>query len=120
MEDLSTGMIADIVIIAGIIAAYGKAFGAEHEWFAEVVIKSFGLRSRYKPAANVLTSVTVSLLIGTVLALHADNWFIVPLAGIAGLYTSRKAAEVHDTKKAAEGSAEPEQPVALAAPRRFQ
>lgn len=106
MAELSDSTIAQFVIMAGLIAAYRSAFGAQQEQFTEVVVKALAVKSRYKPAVNVLTSIAVALCIGLVLALHS-TWQVVPIAAIAGLYASTKAAAVHDEKAA---TTEPEAP----------
>lgn len=101
MEELSNSIIANIVIITGIIAGYRAAFGAQQAEFTDVAIKLFNVRSRFKPAVNVATSIGVALCIGGVLALYS-SWEVLPIAAIAGLYASTKAAQVHDEKKPAE------------------
>ena len=99
MADLSNEVIAQFVIIAGIVAAYREAFGLQQSEFTEVVVKAFAVKSRYKPAANVATSVLVAIAIGAVIAHAAGAWEVLPISAIAGLYASTKAAAVHDEKK---------------------
>lgn len=112
MTEFSDETIAQFVILAGLIAAYRSAFGAQQEQFTEVVIKAFNVKSRYKGAVNVATSIAVSIAIGSVLAIFS-NWLVIPIAAIAGLYASTKAAEVHDAKKPVDVPPTPVQPRTL-------
>ena len=112
MAELSDNLISLIAVVTLVIAAYQGAFGPRQAELSEVVIKAFGVKSRYKPAVNALTSVAVALIVGGVLAMEA-GWKVLPIAALAGLLASTKAAEVHDAKKATE----PEAPATT--PRRF-
>jgi len=99
MEDISNSLISFVAVVGLVIAAYQGAFGARQAEISEVVIKALDVKSRYKPAVNAVTSVLVALVVGGVLAMEA-GWKVLPIAALAGLLASTKAAEAHDAKKA--------------------
>lgn len=99
MEDISNSLISFVAVVGLVIAAYQGAFGTRQAEISEVVIKAFDVKSRYKPAVNMATSIVVSLAVGGVLAMEA-GWRVLPIAALAGFLASMKAAEAHDAKKA--------------------
>lgn len=112
MEEISNSLVAQIGFIVLAIAAYSEAFGARQSEITEAVVQGFKVQKRYKPAVNILTSVGVATVIGSVLAIYA-NWQVIPIAALAGLMASTKAAEVHDAKKPVDVPPTPVQPRTL-------
>lgn len=95
MDAISDNLIAYFGILVLVIAAYRDAFGDAHVQFTDAIIKALRVPSRYKPLANMATSVTVALLVGGVLALSA-GWEVLPVAALVGLFASARAATIHD------------------------
>ena len=100
MEDISNSLVAQIGFIVLAIAAYSEAFGARQAEITEAVIQGFKVPKRFKPGINIVTSVLIATVIGSVLAIYA-SWQVIPIAALAGLMASTKAAEVHDAKTVA-------------------
>lgn len=97
MDEITNAITNNIGILALLAVTYGEAFGGKQSEITNAVIKAFGVKSRYKPAVNMLASIAVAALIGAVLAIYS-TWSVVPLMAIAGLLAGTKAAQVHDTK----------------------
>jgi len=106
MEDISNSLVAQIGFIVLAIAAYSEAFGARQAEITEAVIQGFRVQKRFKPGINIVTSVLVASIIGSVLAIYA-SWQVIPIAALAGLMASTKAAEVHDAKTIGKKEASP-------------
>lgn len=99
MDELANLLTSQFVIIVALVAGYQSAFGPRQTEITEAVIQAFSVPKRYKPLVNIVASVVVATLIGLVLAVYT-NWQVIPIAAIAGLLASTKAAEVHDAQKA--------------------
>lgn len=97
MDEITSAITNNIGILALLAVTYGEAFGPKQVEINNAVIKGFSVRSRYRPAANMVTSIVVAATIGAVLAMYS-TWEVIPLMGLAGLLAGTKAAQVHDEK----------------------
>ncbi len=98
MEQAIQGMLNSIGIIGLLAITFGETFGPRQAQITEAVIRSMKVKSHMKPAANIITSIVIGLLIGGLLAIFS-GWVAIPIMAMAGLLAGTKAAEVHDAKK---------------------
>jgi hypothetical protein len=99
MDALSTDLLAFVVVLGAIAMGYGKFFGPHQTEVTNVFCEAFVVNSRFKPLMNLTVGITMGLGITATAAYYLDNWSILPIGVLAGIFASNEAAKVHDARE---------------------
>lgn len=98
MDEAIQNILNNLGIIGLLAVTFGETFGPRQAQISEAVIRAAKVKSAYKPAVNIVTSIIIATLLGGLLAIYA-GWEAIPIMALSGLLAGTKAAEVHDAKK---------------------
>lgn len=98
MDEAIQNILNNLGIIGLLAVTFGETFGPRQTQISEAVIRAGKVKSAYKPAVNIVTSIIIAVMLGGVLAIYA-GWQSIPIMALAGLLSGTKAADVHDARK---------------------
>lgn len=98
MDDTTIGAITNAISVLGLLSiTYGKFIGKRQTNLVQAIIDGMQVKSRYRPAVNFITGVGIAIALSLFLAVWLDNWNILVIGIVAGMFASEEAADVHDT-----------------------
>lgn len=99
MESNVAALIAAVTVIVGLSVTYAKTFGSYQERLTEIVVETFAVPTRYKPATNLGVGLVLTSIVTVVAAYSISTALVIPAGVIAGLFASVEAQRVHDEGK---------------------
>lgn len=100
MNEAQIGEITTAIAVLGTLSmAYGAFVGPRQTELVQAIIDVGKLHSRYRPAVNFLTGIVLAVILSVFLAMYVNDWRILAVGIVAGVFASQKAAETHDTQK---------------------
>lgn len=91
-------LLAVIAVIVGASITYAKTFGPYQTQLTEIVVTTFSVTSRYKPAVNLAVGILLAGAVTVVAAAVVGNTAVLAAGLVAGVFGSIEAQRVHDTQ----------------------
>ena len=90
-------LIALSVVVIGLAAAYGKAFGSYQATLSEWVILALHIPSHWKGLTNLAVGLVIATGFSVIAASMMGTWALVAVGIFAGFLASVEAGRAHDT-----------------------
>ncbi|WP_300269248.1 hypothetical protein [Microbacterium sp.] len=114
MDDLITPisartdeLITLTVLIVGVAAGYGKAFGGYQTTLTQWVIDAFNVAHRFRGLTNLAVGVAIAAGFSIIAARMLGTWEMVAVGIFAGFLASVEAGRKHDEEAVVEPDDEP-------------